>query len=344
MANGMAIHTVTGTGGGGTYPYGGYSNSSNVAQRQGYVRDSNGNWVYDPNKDRDLPDYTGSEYDEGMNRLSNLMPTISSVYEKLRAAGKDTDAWMLRDATKRFANSGKAMGVNAFARAQSLADLQGRLTAARNTTDAQISQQEIAAITDIQREIARLGTEKSQRVFENRMKRAQFREEKQQQDKTNTRQSWLDTQGALAQGFNQEMQLAKFASDEDQRAWENEYRTNQLKAATTPTTPTAFRPGRTAREIIAGKTAWAGTPGTTARTGTSTLFKQPTTAAMPTPGSWEAANAQALKTGGMVSQGPNGWIVLSPGQAMGGVIGSAIAGTKQDLTNKGLLPEKQLLM
>lgn len=151
---------------------------SNVSQQQGMVSPDAGGSQYSLPADTDVPVVQGAEYDASISRLEKLPSMISAIYSRLVAAGKDSDAWLLRDATERFANAGKAMGINAFGRARALAALQGRLTAAANTREAQISQQESNDLMNVQKELARLGAEKAQMVFSQGMQRANFRENK----------------------------------------------------------------------------------------------------------------------------------------------------------------------
>lgn len=122
---------------------------------------------------------TEAAYDASISGLQKLPAMISTIYSRLIASGKNDDAWMLRDATEKFANSGKGLGVNSFARASALNALRGRLTAAANTREAQISKSEADDLINIEREIARLGAEKAQALFSQGFQTMQWKDKVQ---------------------------------------------------------------------------------------------------------------------------------------------------------------------
>jgi hypothetical protein len=196
---------------------------SNLSRSKGFVNTTVGGrpgYGYDINRDEDVPGLQGTSesYDSAIGEMSRLPAIITGIYNRLRAAGRDSDAWLLRDAAERFSNSGAAVGVNAFGRARALSDLQARLMAAANQRDAGLSQQESAELARVSDALGKLGVQKATDLFNQGMQRADFREGKDTRIRNAVDSSNAAKMGAAGGGLRPAMPSMPTIQNQVQRA------------------------------------------------------------------------------------------------------------------------------
>jgi len=83
------------------------------------------------------------------NKLVGLIQTTTDAYNKLMQAGRDNDAFALRDAMERYARAGTQIGVNSWARTQSINDLRARMAASAGVLQGTTTAQALAAQADL---------------------------------------------------------------------------------------------------------------------------------------------------------------------------------------------------
>lgn len=78
-------------------------------------------------------------------QLTGLIATTTAAYNQLMTAGRDNDAFALRDALERFTRTGAQLGVNPWARTQAINDLRARMTATAQQFQGTTTAQALAA-------------------------------------------------------------------------------------------------------------------------------------------------------------------------------------------------------
>jgi len=111
-----------------------------------------------------IPD-TEKAYGNAEQIIGSLPALISKVYDALKSAGRERDAYALSDAADRFSRTAGGLGVNAFSRSQALFDLQSRLGAAADLREAGLSENELNQLKGAQQAIAQIGVDKAQALF-----------------------------------------------------------------------------------------------------------------------------------------------------------------------------------
>lgn len=122
-----------------------------------------------PNGNQLIPGPSGN-LGQVQSQLQSLFQAIEGTYNKIKEAGKSQAAFQLRAAAERYARSGRALGVNAFARARALEDLKTQIvTAAREAGAKEEAQKLSAQLTTLNQ----IGATNAQ-AFNQAMTQAQF--------------------------------------------------------------------------------------------------------------------------------------------------------------------------
>lgn len=126
---------------------------------------TNGTVVEEPTR----PDYSAIR-----NQYVNLIGTINAAYNQLLTAGRDNDAFALRDAIQRMS---QAAGGTAWSRLQAANDLRARMAAAARVLQGTTTAQALSAQGAVLNQISSL----DQATFNDMIKGGQFDLQKQQQ-------------------------------------------------------------------------------------------------------------------------------------------------------------------
>ena len=111
-----------------------------------------------------------------LSKYKGLGQTITRIYNNLRAAGKNDEAFRIRDAAERFSRTGSSLGVNAFGRSRELNKLKGEIMAASRLAEARVSAAEVNALKDL----GRLRSAEESTAFGQEMARAGIFNQQQQ--------------------------------------------------------------------------------------------------------------------------------------------------------------------
>jgi hypothetical protein len=116
---------------------------------------------------------TRPDYSDIRNQYVNLLGTINAAYNQLLTAGRDNDAFALRDAMERMS---RAPGGNAWSRLQAANDLRARMAAAARVLQGTTTAQALSAQGGVLGQIANL----DQATFNDMIRGGQFDLQKQQ--------------------------------------------------------------------------------------------------------------------------------------------------------------------
>ena len=93
---------------------------------------------YDVTKDTNVPKADNTQV---RGQLVDLIGQTTQAYNLLMQAGRDNDAYALRDAMERFSRTGSQAGVSPWARTQAINDLRARMAATARTLQGTLTSQ-----------------------------------------------------------------------------------------------------------------------------------------------------------------------------------------------------------
>lgn len=160
-------------------------------------------------------------------QLTDLLGTTTDAYNKLMEAGRNNDAFALRDALERFTRSGSKVGVSPWARTQAINDLRARMAEAAKVFQGTTTANALVAQRSVLDAIGTLDAKTFQQALDLRA--------------SNLQQSqFLETQKQNAWNRSQAEKAAKAQAEAAAKAQAQQ--TNAFAPIATPRTPQTTTP------------------------------------------------------------------------------------------------------
>lgn len=121
------------------------------------------NLSYDSESDLYVPD---TNLDQTRQQVVDLYNSIGAAYEKLINSGRTDLAYNLKESADRLSSTGSELGVNSFARQQSITDLYNDMNAAQQVIDDQTIVQMLSTQASTLSQIQSLDTESFNQAME----------------------------------------------------------------------------------------------------------------------------------------------------------------------------------